>query len=391
MADGVGRMLNAVLLHAEKRYPSKPIDAPWMASVLAAGAPAKLVDLMAPFASELEKAKANKKFADDVAMRALAFFSQWAGGTGAVQPTSRPHKAAPRASRASGGGDDGISFDGRVRVQGTCAECGANVQWLKWCSGCHLVGYCDGDCQRAAWKKHKKLCLPHFKWESFVKHVMAVQTEPFLAGPWAGRMPAEVYAESRRECGRDVPVYSKRQLSLQEYIMMLSAAEKGFSSAPERLEATDGADGVSEHGAVTWVRAGVVAATYAHGPKLRLCDRASCEKCLIVWRQTLDARICQVCDKPLASFRGLGVPIVGPTTPVWMRSVHPDPQDGEPRLHFAELETCSDACKRTVLASFAQNAQLSRNDFIDSVDALTTEGGASSGAVSVDFDQLSLG
>ena len=51
---------------------------------------------------------------------------------------------------------------------------------------------------------------------------MAVQTEPFRAGPWADGMPADVYAEG----DPSIPVYSKRQTSLQEYIMMLSTAEQ---------------------------------------------------------------------------------------------------------------------------------------------------------------------
>ena len=230
---------------------------------------------------------------------------------------------------------------------------------------------CSVDCQKAAWKAHKKCCLPYTKWESFVKHVMAVQTEPFRAGPWAGRMPADVYAESRDPA---IPVYSKRQTSLREYIMMLSAAEKRFICDADRQAATDSANGVSVHGAVTWVRAGAVAATYAHGPKLRLCDNSMCESCLIVWRQTMEARVCQVCDKPMCAFRGLGQSLeASDTTPVWMRSVHADPRDGEPRLHFAELETCSDRCKQAILTNFAQRGELSRNDFIDSADALAKE------------------
>ena len=217
---------------------------------------------------------------------------------------------------------------------------------------------------------------------------MAVQTEPFRAGPWAGRMPADVYAESGDP---SIPVYSKRQTSLREYIMMLSAAEQRcFTCDADRQAATDSADGVSAHGAVTWVRAGVVAATYAHGPKLRLCDNSMCETCLIVWRQTMDARICQVCEKPMVAFRGLGQPLTSSdTTPVWLRSVHADPRNGEPRLHFSELETCSDRCKQIVLSNFAKRGDLSRNDFIDSADALRKEPHGPMG-FNTDFDQLQI-
>ena len=60
---------------------------------------------------------------------------------------------------------------------------------------------------------------------------MAVQTEPFRAGPFAGRMPSDVHASMPDS---SIPVYSKRQISLQEYIMMLSVTEKRFSTATLR-------------------------------------------------------------------------------------------------------------------------------------------------------------
>ena len=111
---------------------------------------------------------------------------------------------------------------------------------------------------------------------------------------------------------------------------------------------------------------------------------------LIVWRQTMDARICQVCEKPMVAFRGLGQPLTSSdTTPVWLRSVHADPRNGEPRLHFSELETCSDRCKQIVLSNFAKRGDLSRNDFIDSADALRKEPQGSMG-FNTDFDQLQI-
>ena len=141
MADGVARMLYAVLLRAEEWQlrcygVPKPIDAPWMSSVLAAGASAKLTDLMAPFASKISE----PRYSRDNAVRTLRFWSACGGGTGASQPTSQPCKAAkaPRASNA--GNDDGSTFVGRAQNQGSCAECEAKVPILKWCSGCHMTG-----------------------------------------------------------------------------------------------------------------------------------------------------------------------------------------------------------------------------------------------------------
>lgn len=370
MADGVGRMLNAVLVRAMRRNPDKPIDAPWMAPVLAAGASRKLVDLMAPFASKVTPDMARR----DQAVHALLFFSQCSAGTGAANPTSKPDKAATVPRAKTDGSDDGSGFTARAKTQGSCFECKAQVPRLKWCAGCHMTGYCSAKCQKAAWANHKKLCLPYTKWEAFVKHVMAVQKEPFLTGPWAGKMPADVQMDP------NTPTYSKRQLSLQEYIMMLAVSEKRFSTSADRRAATDGADGVSMYGVVTWMRAGVVAAVYAHGPSLKLCDHAMCDHCCVVWRQTLDARVCQMCEKPVANLSFLsGVTSVGPvghctvgppTTPVWLRKVQPDARSGEPRLHLSELETCSEKCKKALLAVLAKAPTISSNDFIDSSDAL---------------------
>ena len=56
--------------------------------------------------------------------------------------------------------------------------------------------------------------LPAFKWESFVKHVMAVQTEPFRAETWAGRMPADVYAESGTHPSQSTPSGRRRCRSI---------------------------------------------------------------------------------------------------------------------------------------------------------------------------------
>jgi hypothetical protein len=385
MADGVGRMLNAVLLHALKGNSRKAIDAPWMASVIAAGASPKLVSLMAPFTSRIKSDSARL----DAAVSALGFFTQSLAGTGASLPTSKPSKAskttkAPRPVYPASKRDDAASgFTARARTQGTCVECESQVPRLKWCSGCYLAGYCGAKCQKSAWGRHKKHCLPYTKWAAFVKHVMAVQTEPFLAGPWAGQLPSDVWTHSSQPT---VPIYSRRQLSLQEYIMMLAVTEMRFSTAEERQAATDGADGVSQHGVVTWIRAGVVAAVHAHGPKLRICDRAICSHCCVVWRQTTDARVCQMCNASVAMV-GLGQPIGPPTTQLWLRRVVPDPQTGEPRLHLAEIETCSEKCKKTLLTAIGRDPSISKNDCIDSVDALVKEPSKSSNIpVTIQFD-----
>eukprot|EP00966_Prymnesium_polylepis_P166475 3848604-Prymnesium_polylepis.1 len=200
LADGVGRLLGAVIEYSIIRYPSKPIDAPWMASVVAAGAAMKLKELMVPFrkpSCETAEFQANT-----YAWKALDFFTTVAStGTGASGSTSsRPASATkvrvPKADDARGL----RGFSGKAKAQAECATC-RQQQPLTWCSACGLVGYCSKECQRAGWKAHKPYCRLFTDRECFVRHVMAVQTEPFAAGPWRGRMPTEVM----EHLGGDVP------------------------------------------------------------------------------------------------------------------------------------------------------------------------------------------
>ena len=39
-----------------------------------------------------------------------------------------------------------------------CAACGKSGDNLKACTACHLVKYCNRECQSAHWKLHKKRC-----------------------------------------------------------------------------------------------------------------------------------------------------------------------------------------------------------------------------------------
>ena len=358
MADGIGRMLGAVM-DLSCRYP-KPIDAPWMPSVVAAGAAPKLKSLMA---AALEAPKSTY-FKSSYAWRALDFFTTLAsGGTGASTASSCPNYAT-KVKTAQTDRTKGLSgFNGKTKAKGECARCGC-ISKLSWCAGCGLVGYCSKECQKRAWGGHKSYCKIFTDMDCFVAHTMAIQTEPFSAGPWRGRMPAEV----RATLGDGLPVYSKRQLSLTEYVAMLSSTEKAvLDGHNEAVVTRDDASGVSQYGFVTWARAGVVAATHTHGAKLRLCSNSMCTSCCVVWRQTEEARLCQVCepDRPLASISLARLP-----SRIYMRTVSPDPSNGEPRLHMAELETCSERCKAELLIGLSKNASLSSNDIIDSAEVV---------------------
>eukprot|EP01084_Bolivina_argentea_P212548 361262_1 len=43
------------------------------------------------------------------------------------------------------------------QVKGKCSNCG-NTERTKKCSGCKQVWYCNTDCQKKNWMKHKKQC-----------------------------------------------------------------------------------------------------------------------------------------------------------------------------------------------------------------------------------------
>jgi hypothetical protein len=46
-----------------------------------------------------------------------------------------------------------------VRAQ-LCGHCGKQKHDLKKCSRCMKVAYCDRDCQKADYSKHKTTCTP---------------------------------------------------------------------------------------------------------------------------------------------------------------------------------------------------------------------------------------
>jgi hypothetical protein len=39
-----------------------------------------------------------------------------------------------------------------------CMKCKKRKKGLMFCGGCHLHAYCDEECQRADWKRHKLVC-----------------------------------------------------------------------------------------------------------------------------------------------------------------------------------------------------------------------------------------
>jgi len=45
-------------------------------------------------------------------------------------------------------------------MTGSCSQCGTQGGLLKRCSMCRQVAYCGVECQRAAFRQHKKTCVP---------------------------------------------------------------------------------------------------------------------------------------------------------------------------------------------------------------------------------------
>ena len=78
-----------------------------------------------------------------------------------------PRRAGPRAQASGGGSGDAAAGAGAGAASGQlqltdvsdcCKWCEASPVVLR-CSRCLLVKYCDDDCQRQDWKKHKPHCI----------------------------------------------------------------------------------------------------------------------------------------------------------------------------------------------------------------------------------------
>ncbi|KAJ1479951.1 hypothetical protein T484DRAFT_1901930 [Baffinella frigidus] len=78
----------------------------------------------------------------------------------------------------------------------TCSHCGKQGTGFKRCSVCKNVSYCGAECQKAAWKKHKKLCAPPMPLAvalhtDFLDEVFASVTAADKAKNWRGVLKYE--------------------------------------------------------------------------------------------------------------------------------------------------------------------------------------------------------
>ena len=96
----------------------------------------------------------------------------------------------PRAaSNSDSGADAGEGDRGALHIaqalrtlelKCSCAYCDKPGRALKRCSICKLVWYCGAECQKAAWKRHKKTCAPPLSTEDVRARVDAADD----AGDW---------------------------------------------------------------------------------------------------------------------------------------------------------------------------------------------------------------
>ena len=78
----------------------------------------------------------------------------------------------------------------KLSLQTSCAHCGKQPSELKRCPVCKQAWYCGAECQKAAWKKHKKTCAPPLSWDELWAKVHAADANKDWQEvlKWEGRM-----------------------------------------------------------------------------------------------------------------------------------------------------------------------------------------------------------
>ena len=94
-------------------------------------------------------------------------------------------------------------------MAGICSQCGTQCPPTKRCAMCKQVNYCGVECQRAAWKQHKKTCKPpppSALWtaaaEGFseeVRHLLADRPDMEERGSYYQTSPLHVAASQGHE------------------------------------------------------------------------------------------------------------------------------------------------------------------------------------------------
>ena len=80
-------------------------------------------------------------------------------GAQPIERRSRPH----RKTDVHGSHSSCVEFTGILNKCNACGKIeGKRGEW-KTCSKCAVARYCGKDCQKADWKKHKKVCASLFE------------------------------------------------------------------------------------------------------------------------------------------------------------------------------------------------------------------------------------
>jgi hypothetical protein len=75
-----------------------------------------------------------------------------------VSKTQGDYKSAKYSQNVEYKNEESIIVDKSKSFSPWCSGCSRNCVDLKLCGKCYTAGYCDKNCQRRHWSKHKKLC-----------------------------------------------------------------------------------------------------------------------------------------------------------------------------------------------------------------------------------------
>jgi len=93
----------------------------------------------------------------------------------------------------------------------TCSHCGKQREGLKKCSVCKKAAYCGAECQKAAWKKHKKTCPPPPSRDDVIGKINASRATKDWAGvlKWEGRLEELLQGQPDAACDAILSVFAE--------------------------------------------------------------------------------------------------------------------------------------------------------------------------------------
>ena len=143
--------------------------------------------------------------------------------------------ASGKAAASGGAASSGCAEASVVAV--VCAHCGKKPSQPKQCSVCKKVCYCGAECQKAAWKKHKKSCRQELDlmqvWAK-VEHACNVSRDYSEVVSWDCKMEALITNARDDESRMSIlTAFTWAHLKTQNY----AKAAKGFERQVDFLGA----------------------------------------------------------------------------------------------------------------------------------------------------------